>query len=358
MKNEKNDTAAQKKKRRAPALTITVICVLAFCVLAWIFGALQLSSLESGIVDVCAVQQDAYVQMVIDQINIKENRSDEEIISDILGTMDASTNKYWTFSADQTMLFVKDVLETNKYKGFNAATYYSSESAEKFLSSLEVNRVTHSSITIQDKDYIASGSVFEYGGNMYRLCLLSNKSVFLDNNKYLSAKTNLQILTIALLVVLALTALIFAQKLKTLRKQLDEELESSAALAHGLTKINEMYSERDLHNTGSNLWRHSSLEGFLKKLRERRVAPLTMITVKCGSQKKLEQVLEQAHIMLDRTVLRFEAGENAVTFLFIKCSQENALVAAEPLAGEGAEITEVLYTEDESGEFKKAEIKG
>ena len=63
---------------------------------------------EKGIIEVCATQQDAYVQLVLDQINLKDNRDDEEIINDILKTMDSSSNKYWAFSKNQSMLFVKD----------------------------------------------------------------------------------------------------------------------------------------------------------------------------------------------------------------------------------------------------------
>lgn len=354
-KKEKNKQEKSRKKRRLPILSIAVVCVLAVCVLSLIFGAFQLSSLESGILDVCATQQDAYVQMVIDQINLKENRSNEEIITDILGTMDASTNKYWTFSSDQTMLFVKDVLETNKYKGFTTETYYSSDSADDFLKTLQINRVTHSNITIEGKDYVASGAAFEYGGNEYKLCLLANRSIFLDNNKYLSAKTNLQIMAIALLVILALTAMILAQKIKSLRRQLSDEKESVAVLSQGLTKMNEMYSERDLHNTGNNLWRHSSLDGFLKKLRERKAAPLTLITLKCATDEQLERLLEKAQILLDKSVLRFESGENAVTLLFVKCDLKNAELSVEPLAVDGVTIAEVLYLENESGEFCKIE---
>ena len=100
-----------------PVLIITSICSICFAVVAGLFAYMQISIYESGILEVCATQQDAYVQLVLDQINIKSNRDDEQIIKEILGTMDASSNRYWTFSKDQSMLFVKDVTETNKYKG-------------------------------------------------------------------------------------------------------------------------------------------------------------------------------------------------------------------------------------------------
>jgi len=90
------------------------------------------------------------VNLVLDQINLRKYLNDQEIIEDILGTLDASSNKYWTFSTEQTMLFVKDVLETNKYKGFTTATYFVSEDARGFLERLRMNRVIHGNITVAD----------------------------------------------------------------------------------------------------------------------------------------------------------------------------------------------------------------
>ena len=107
----------------------SVFAVTFLGVLVWY----QIANFEAGMLDVCATQQDAYVQLVLDQINIKSNRDNEEIITEILGSLDASSNKYWTFSKNEAMVFVKDVLETNKYQGFTTATYYVSESAKAFL---------------------------------------------------------------------------------------------------------------------------------------------------------------------------------------------------------------------------------
>lgn len=134
------------KKSRHPVLLLTAAFTLLFTAAAGAFVYYQMVRYEDGLLDVCATQQDGYVQLVVDQINLKSNRDNEEIITDILGTLDASSNKYWTFSRDQAMLFVKDVLETNKYKGFTTATYYVSDSAREFLETLKQDRVPHSQI--------------------------------------------------------------------------------------------------------------------------------------------------------------------------------------------------------------------
>lgn len=79
-----------------PVLIITTICVICVAVIAGFTAHIELQRYEDGILDVCATQQDAYVQLVLDQINLKDNRNDEQIIKEILETMDASSNHYWT----------------------------------------------------------------------------------------------------------------------------------------------------------------------------------------------------------------------------------------------------------------------
>ena len=193
-----------------PVLIITTICVICVAVIAGFTAHIELQRYEDGILDVCATQQDAYVQLVLDQINLKDNRNDEQIIKEILETMDASSNHYWTFSKDQSMLFVKDITETNKYKGVTASTYYMSDSAKEFIDGLIQNKVVHKTININDNDYIASGVLFEYKNEPYRLCLLTQRGALLDNNSYLGVKTQMTTLFVVLLLIIVLVPMLMA----------------------------------------------------------------------------------------------------------------------------------------------------
>lgn len=114
MEEQKSGNNKKAGMKRHPILIITTICVVAAAALGGLITYILIGRYEKGIIEVCATQQDAYVQLVLDQINLKDNRDDEEIINDILKTMDSSSNKYWAFSKNQSMLFVKDVLETNR----------------------------------------------------------------------------------------------------------------------------------------------------------------------------------------------------------------------------------------------------
>ena len=83
-----------------------------------------MKSYEDSILSIYAEQQDAYVQLVLDQINVLDDRSDEEIVTKILGSLDASSRKYWTLTKNKALLFVKDVTETNRYKGLTSNTFF------------------------------------------------------------------------------------------------------------------------------------------------------------------------------------------------------------------------------------------
>lgn len=111
MEKKLNKKRVKKNKKPKNVLVITTIYVICFSVIAGVFAYTRINKYEEGVLEVCATQQDAYVQLVLDQINLKSNRDDEQIINDILGTMNSSSNKYWTFSKNQSILFVKDVLE-------------------------------------------------------------------------------------------------------------------------------------------------------------------------------------------------------------------------------------------------------
>lgn len=336
MKRQKEKKIKKKRtpSKRHPVLIITTVCALIFSACAGAFAVFQMNRYEEGILDVCATQQDAYVQLVLDQINLKQNRDDEEIITDILETLDASSNKYWTFSKEQSMLFVKDVLETNRYKGFTTATYYISDSAQEFLDSIQLNLVSHSNIEIDGVGYVASGVAFSYNGGTYRLCLLTNRSVLFDNNKFLGAKTELGILIAVLMMLLVIVPMLFASWVWKLQRGRDEQDDVIATLSSSLTKLNKMLSEQDLHDTRRNTWDGETIEGFMKKLKERDAYPSTLAKIRCKDETEARDLLRKATCMLDKTVLRFvEYDEELeiVSFLFVKSDVDTAVINLQPL---------------------------
>ncbi len=342
----KDGRKKKKDGRHIKGLAATLIGSVLFSLCAAVFLLFQEYRYENGILDVCAIQQDGYVQLVLDQINLKQNRDDEQIITEILATLDASSNKYWTFSKEESMLFVKDVLETNKYKGFTTASFYVSESSSRFLESLQKNKVKHAVITVEDREYIASGVAFEYRGSLYRLCLLTNRGVLLDNNKFLGAKSETYMMVAVLLFLLIVAPCAFAMKLRGLLLKNDRNERTMEELNRSVTALDKLLSQRDLHDTRKNTWEEEALPEFLNKLKERGAFPLVMAKVVCKTPEAKELFLRKAGLTLDRTVLRFTGEGNDVTFLFVQCPHDAAKNALAPLLSADVKCAVVQLVQD------------
>ncbi|MBQ7679002.1 MAG: hypothetical protein IJT34_04040, partial [Butyrivibrio sp.] len=272
-KKTKSSNANQTTK--ISHILLIMIAVTAVLIVATVYG---LRRYENGILDVCATQQDSYVQLVIDQINLKENRTDQEIIENILSTLDSSSNRYWTFSKSQTMLYVKDALETNKYQSLTANSYYQSDTAKAFVDHLLQNKVTHSEIEIDGKKYIASGVLFEYGGENYRICLLTNRTVLLDNNAFLGAKMELILLFVLsyaaifiLPIVLVMLRNYLILKEQATRADLDD-------MSQKVMALNERLTTTELYDNRKNLFQLATVERFVEELKgEKKAYPISFL---------------------------------------------------------------------------------
>lgn len=338
-----------KQKRLLGKFTAVMIVVV---LAASVFLYFQMKQYEKGLLDVCATGQDGYVQLVLDQINLNQNRDDEEIITDILGTLDASSNKYWTFSKDQAMLFVKDVTETNKYKGFTTSTYYVSDSAKDFLNNLKLNRVSHSEIEIEGKNYIASGVVFEYNSNEYRLCLLTNRDVFLENNTFLGAKSELITLIGAVLVMLLLVPTFAVRKLQQETDRAEDAEDTVRELNNKIIELNDQLNDKYFYDTKNSVWAIDALPTFVEKLKERKVSPVTAVHISCRDEEHRLEFLNSSAITLDKNVLRYECKDSGLLFLMIQIDKAAAMEALRPvIAGASLKkIVEYKYAEEISAE--------
>lgn len=354
--NEKFSLRKWINKNIFPVATVSsVLVVIGVAMLVW----QQIVRFENGILDVCATQQDGYVQLVLDQINIKSNRDDEEIVTDILASLDASSNKYWTFSRNEAMLFVKDVLETNKYHGFTTATYYVSDSAREFLDGLKLNKVTHKTISIGEKNYIASGVVFEYSGAEYKLCLLTNRSVFLDNNRFLGAKISLCVLFGIVAFLFLVTAMEMARKNSALVKDISNRMDTIAQLNSSVNRLNDRLNEKEVYDTRTSIMSEDMLGEFLVKLGKKKVAPLTFARLKCLNEKGKDRFFEKGQVLLDHTVLRFCLSSGEYLLIFVKGEYKTAMKLVNMLVDDDIEIKvvaecdETEYVEEFYEKFKK-----
>lgn len=315
---------------------ISVLIILAAVIMA-VIGWHEAKDYEKSVLAIYAEQQDAYVQLVLDQINVLDDRSDEEIVKKILGSLDTSGRKYWTLTKDQALLFVKDVMETNRYKGLTTETFFTSDSAAKFLQDLEINRVIHETIQMDGVRYVASGVIFEYNGAGYKICLLTNDTVILDNNIFLSSKIGLYVFGVLLLGLLLVVSMIFANVLDLREKRMKAMKEHITGLNKVLTEQTEMIREMNWYHTRWSVFKPSAMEMFVQKIVQRQIVPVVFVSLAFDSEEQRDYFLQKAQILLDEKVVRFEReyGDGLV-LLFLRYQAQEVEKALELMKSQGA----------------------
>lgn len=314
-----------KKKRHISLIKILILMIL-ICSGLIALTHFEMARYEDGILDVCATQQDSYVQLVIDQIYLKENRSDEEIIEKILNTMDSSSNRYWTFSKEQTMLFVKDALETNRYQALTANSYYTTESSRNFVDSLELRKVKHQRIILDNKEYIASGALFEYAGEEYRICLLTNTTVLLDNNKFLGSKMELIIIfavsfSMIFIFPIAMTMIYNRSAKKVSDAETDLEVANKT-----IESLNEKLITDEIYDNRKNLFNLSVVEKFVDAyMNNPRAFPISFIAYRYGQNETVANFFGKNSVLLGKKDIKFYDGQlHLALIMSVQCSEINA----------------------------------
>lgn len=303
-------------------LIVMLIVVTAFVALTYF----EMQRYEDGILDVCATQQDSYVQLVIDQINLKENRTDQEIIESILSTLDSSSNRYWTFSKDQTMLYVKDALETNRYQALTANSYYTTDSSMDFISNLELNKVKHERIFLDNKEYIASGALFDYEGEQYRICLLTNTTVLLDNNKFLGSKMELIIIFVVVYsAVFVLPIILAIANNKNKKKVFSTETDLKNA-NDVIEVLNEKLVKDEIYDNRLNLFNFTAIDKFLEEYKKQvKAFPISFIAFKYGQKETVSNFFGANCILFGKRDIKFYDGKNHLALIMsVKCDNEKA----------------------------------
>ena len=334
-----------KTKEKSGLVSIPLI-LIAMLLVVTAFVALtyfEMQRYEDGILDVCATQQDSYVQLVIDQINLKENRTDQEIIESILSTLDSSSNRYWTFSKDQTMLYVKDALETNRYQALTANSYYTTDSSMGFINDLELNKVKHERIILDNKEYIASGALFDYEDEQYRICLLTNTTVLLDNNKFLGSKMELIIIFVvaySAIFVLPIVLAIVSNKNKKKVYSTEADLKEANNV---IEVLNEKMVRDEIYDNRLNLFNFSAIDKFIEEYKKQvKAFPISFIAFRYGQKETVSNFFGGNCILFGKRDIKFYDGKNHLALIMsVKCDNDKA----KEIAGKVKADAELLSVE-------------
>lgn len=337
----------EKQKKISGRYILIIAGMLVLTALLAITAYILMRAYEKSMLSIYADQQDAYVQIVLDQINVQPEKTDKEIISNILSSLDTSSEKYWTLSKDQTLLFVKDVLETNRYKGFQTPTFYSSDSASEFIKEMQVNHVKHKTIEMDGDQYVVSGVIFEYNNAQYRICLLTNETIILNNNTFLSAKIGLYIFLGLLILALLVGTMILAYMVDTRRRRIIDLLKKIERQNLEMGTLEEKLAELDSYHPRTNLFNRNLMDQFIKKLEERQVIPIAFMKLKFYGPKGREAFLEWAQFYLDEPVIRFAYKRDSLVLMFVQYRLKEAKKAIQQFEQKYImEIQEASYEHD------------
>ena len=327
------------EKRIRIWLGATVCLALVFV----LFSIIQIRKYERSVLDIYADAQDAYVQLVLDQINIATDRTEYEIVEDILGTLDASSNRYWTFSNEEALIFVKDVAETNRYKGFTTSTYYVSEEAKAFIANLRTNKVVHDIIPINERDYVASGVAFAYNGVMYQMCLLTNPRTVLDHNIYMNARINLSVMIAVVLLLFLITAVMLVLTNSKKDERFRAEQEANGNLRRTVERLTASLERQRLFDIQYTVFHCDILPMFLKKLEARKIKSYCVFTLYYESTEKKEQFLKKSQVLFDQRVFRFQnTKEQRIIIVALQQEKEVMMRLLAPILDEGIRLERLV----------------
>lgn len=337
MASKQKDKSTKKKRKHFGAWGIALVA-LACATAAGLFYWYQIEHYEDNLVEIYAEQQDAYVQLVLDQINLVDDRDSEEIVSNILGSIGGTNSEFWVLSENDALVFVKDVAETNRYRGFSDATYYDTESAQEFVDSLEVNKVQHAIIAMNERRFIASGVSFEYNGGAYRLCLLTSEHVVVDHNAYLAARVNLSVAVGIVLLMLVIGALVVGLRGDKWMKRAYELEGTNAKLQATIEELDSKLIRKDFYDTRLSTFDGESAGLFYEKLKEHDSWPTTFVALRFASPQEKERYLAVAQTMFDDHVVKFSLADAVLLLVLVGCGKQAALATVSALQGDGVAV--------------------
>lgn len=338
-------------KNRLNYFIVTVIVVF-FAMAADVFIIYQLGNYETRFLEIYGAEQDGYVKIILEQINRLDDQGTDEDITEIISTLDATASRYWTLSKGDSILFVKSVTETNRYKGFTDGTYYATETASAFMNSLNVNEVNHRIIYLDEDRFVASGMIFNWQGEQYRICLLTYDRVVLEDNILLECKNSIIIILSLILAMMIILSMMMSRKIRKQSKTLDKQEERVIWQNQQIERLDERLKKEYAFSANRHIFRNVMLEEFLESLDDKNVYPLHFAVFQTQSAEAREEFYDRMQALLDNRVLRFAMEEQMVLLIFVKYNREVSESLIESLEDIDVRGLGDLYCKDNMRSYK------
>ncbi len=298
---------------------IAIISIVSIGLSIWVMNQYEYSLLTAY-----ARQQDGYVKLALDQITVYDDRTDDEIVERILNSLGGSDTSYWTFAKDSSILYIKNVTETYQYKGITPSSYFTTESAQVFLSNIRENVVAHSIIELEGDRYVASGVSFTYNGANYRLCLLTDDTVILNENNFLSAKVTMYVVWITLIIIAVLSILIATISIDKREKEIEKQKSDIDALNETVAKLQDDLHFHKYYSPVNHAYSMEFYDTLVESLKERGAKYLIALHVAFEDREMKDSFLHRTADRLGDRVVRFDESETGALFLFVNVERTEA----------------------------------
>lgn len=219
-------------------------------------------------------------------------------------------------------MFVKSVIETNRYKGFTDGTYYATETASDFMNSLAVNQVDHKIIYLDNDRFIASGMIFNWHKESYRVCLLTYDRVILEDNILLECKNLIIIILSIVLALLVILSMVMSRKICRQEDHIDKQEEHIVWQNQQIALLDEQLKREYAFSASKHVFKNTVLDEFLETLDQKNVYPLHFAVFETESLEARDEFFEHMQVVLDNHVLRFSMDERLVVLIFVRYDQE------------------------------------
>ena len=153
---------------------------------------------------------------------------------------------------------------------------------------------------------------------------MTDETVILDNNEFLSTRISMYIYVIIIMVLMLLVAM--GAEMTVKKRELDNNLLHSRLEIQNqhIERLEREAKERDAYDTRLNLYQEAVLPAFARKLDEKNVDQAVLAVLSFATEADTKQFLADSMTKLDDEILRFKKDDTRIILLMCHYTYEMA----------------------------------